>query len=132
MENTTEKSEKIKKVCIVDDDNMIREMYAEKFRMEGFEVLIAIDGQEGLNLIREQKPDVILLDLLMPVKSGLEVLKELREDSAVSSIPVVVLSNVSDEKTFSKVGKFDAHFYVVKALATPQKVVDIVHEVLHW
>jgi DNA-binding response OmpR family regulator len=129
MENITEKS---KKVCIIDDDGMIRDMYETKFKLEGFAVVSAVDGEAGLKLIREQKPDIILLDLMMPVKSGLEVLEELRKDKSICAIPVIILSNVSDEKTLSEVEKFDTHFYVVKALATPQKVVDIVHEVLHW
>ncbi|MFA5961256.1 MAG: response regulator [Parcubacteria group bacterium] len=121
-----------KLVCIVDDDAMIREMYSTKFRLEGFDVISAVNGEEGLALIRERKPDVVLLDMLMPVKGGMEVLEEMKRDITIRTTPVVVLSNLSDEKTYNKVGKYDAHFYVVKALATPQKVVDIVHEVLHW
>ncbi len=123
--------EGIKKVCIVDDEADIREIYSLKFESEGFRVISAANGEEGLKLMREQKPDVVLLDLQMPVKNGMDVLREMKEDESIGSIPVVILSNVSDEKTFAKVGKFETHFYIVKALTTPQKVVDIVHEVLH-
>lgn len=129
MKNILEES---KKVCIIDDEDDIREIYSMKFDSEGFKVISAANGEEGLKLMREQKPDVVLLDLQMPVKSGIDVLKEMRRDKSIKSIPVVVLSNISEEKTFAKVGKFNTHFYIVKALTTPQKVVDIVHEVLHW
>ncbi|PIP26255.1 MAG: response regulator [Candidatus Moranbacteria bacterium CG_4_9_14_3_um_filter_40_7] len=129
MENISEKS---KKVCIIDDEDDIREIYSMKFKLEGFEVISAADGEAGLKLMREQKPDIILLDLQMPVKNGLDVLAEMKKDDSIKSIPVVVLSNISDEKTFARVGKFRTHFYIVKALTTPQKVVDIVHEVLRW
>jgi DNA-binding response OmpR family regulator len=129
MENT---SEKIQRVCIIDDDESIRDMYSTKFRLEGFDPICAINGEEGLKLIREQKPDIIILDMQMPVKGGLEVLAEMKDDPSINTIPVIILSNLSDEKTHAKVGKFDgAHFYIIKALTTPQKVVDIIHEVLH-
>jgi len=129
MKNTPAES---KKICIIDDEDDIREIYSMKFKSDGFKVISAADGEAGLNLMREQKPDIILLDLQMPVKNGLDVLKEMKNDKSIKSIPVVVLSNISDEKTFAEVGKFETHFYIVKALTTPQKVVDIVHEVLHW
>ena len=119
------------KVLIIDDDNDIREIYRLKFSQEEYEVLTAVDGEEGLKVIREKKPDVILLDLLMPVKNGMEVLAELQEDEQLSRIPVVVLSNIDDETSFKKVGKFETRFYLIKALTTPQKAVDVVREILH-
>ena len=119
------------KVLIIDDDNDIREIYRLKFSQEEYDVLTAVDGEEGLKVIREKKPDVILLDLLMPVKNGMEVLAELQEDEQLSRIPVVVLSNIDDETSFKKVGKFETRFYLIKALTTPQKAVDVVREILH-
>ncbi len=124
--------EKIKKVCIIDDEQDIREIYTLKFKSDGFKVVSAANGEEGLRLMREQKPDIILLDLQMPVKNGLEVLAEMKKDKALNLIPVVILSNISDEKTFAQVGNFKTHFYIVKALTTPRKVVDIAREVLRW
>ena len=119
-----------KKVCIIDDDNDIREIYMMKFNMEGYDVSAAANGEEGLKIIREKKPDVILLDLQMPVKTGAEVLEELYADPLLSKIPVIVLTNLDNEDTFKEIGKFHTRFYLIKSLTTPQKAVDYVKEVL--
>ena len=79
-----------KKVCIVDDDSDLREIYLMKFNQEGFDVSVAVNGEEGMRLIREKKPDIILLDLQMPVKNGVEVLTELNADEELSRIPVII------------------------------------------
>ena len=119
-------------VCIVDDDANIQEIYRIKFESEGFETVAALNGEDGLSLIRSQHPDVVLLDLQMPVKDGVEVLEALKRDPALSRIPVVVLSNQDNQESFKRIGELDAtRFYLVKSLTTPQKAVDVVREVLH-
>ncbi len=119
-----------KRVCIIDDDNDIREIYIMKFGLEGFDAVGARDGEEGMRMIREKRPDIILLDLQMPVKNGVEVLEELSNDKSLSTIPVVVLSNIDNEEMFREVGKFETRFYLIKSLTDPQKTVDYVREVL--
>lgn len=119
-----------KKVCIIDDDPNLREIYLMKFNQEGFDVSLAVDGEEGVKLIREKRPDIILLDLQMPVKNGVEVLQELEADSELSKIPVIILTNIDNEDAFREVGKFETRFYLIKSLTTPQKAVDYVKEVL--
>lgn len=119
-----------KRVCIIDDDANVREIYLTKFNKEGFDVTLAVNGEEGLRVIREKKPDIILLDLQMPVKNGIEVLQELDTDKALSRIPVIVLTNIDNEEAFKEVGKFETRFYLIKSLTTPQKAVDYVNEVL--
>lgn len=121
---------KNKKVCIVDDDAAIREIYSVKFMAEDFDVISARDGQEGIDIIAREHPDIILLDIQMPIKDGFEVLRELAADQVLRKIPVIILSNVDDEQTFRKVGEFSTHFYLIKSLVTPQRVVDTVREVL--
>ncbi|MBP7811320.1 MAG: response regulator [Candidatus Moranbacteria bacterium] len=119
-------------VCIVDDDANIQEIYRIKFESEGFETIAALNGDDGLVLIKSQHPDIILLDLQMPVKDGIEVLEVLKGDPALSRIPVVVLSNQDNQESFKRIGELDAtRFYLVKSLTTPQKAVDVVREVLH-
>lgn len=119
-------------VCIVDDDANIQEIYRIKFESEGFETVAALNGEDGLALIRSRHPDVVLLDLQMPVKDGVEVLEALKRDPALSRIPVVVLSNQDNQESFKRIGELDAtRFYLVKSLTTPQKAVDVVREVLH-
>ncbi|MBP7060418.1 MAG: response regulator [Candidatus Moranbacteria bacterium] len=119
-----------KRVCIIDDDANVREIYLTKFNKEGFDVTLAVNGEEGLRVIREKKPDILLLDLQMPVKNGIEVLQELDTDKALSRIPVIVLTNIDNEEAFKEVGKFETRFYLIKSLTTPQKAVDYVNEVL--
>jgi len=119
-----------KKVCIIDDNDDIRSIYQMKFTTEGFEVFTAINGEEGMKVINQSKPDIILLDIEMPVMNGIEVLQKLHEDPVLSRIPVVMLTNQDSEESFKTVGKFDTQFYIVKSLATPQKVVNVVKEVL--
>lgn len=119
-----------KKVCIIDDDPNLREIYLMKFNQEGFDVSLAVDGEEGMKLIRDNRPDIILLDLQMPVKNGVEVLQELEADGELSKIPVIILTNIDNEDAFREVGKFETRFYLIKSLTTPQKAVDYVKEVL--
>lgn len=121
---------KKKKVCIIDDNEDIRAIYHTKFDVEGFDVSLAINGEEGLRVIREAKPDVILLDIEMPVKNGIEVLQELRLDPLLMKIPVIMLTNQDSEDAFKTVGEFNTRFYIIKSLTTPQKVVDLVREAL--
>lgn len=119
-----------KKVCIIDDDADLREIYLMKFNQEGFDVSLATDGAEGMKIIREKKPDIILLDLQMPVKNGVEVLQELQADEELAQIPVIVLTNIDNEDSFKKIGEYETRFYLIKSLTTPQKAVDYVREVL--
>lgn len=121
-----------KKVCIIEDDQDIREMYAMKFAVEGFDVSSAENGEIGMRVIREVKPDIILLDIQMPVKDGIEVLAELRADpdKQLAHTPVIMLTNIDDEDTVKRIGKLDTRFYLIKSLTTPQKAVDYVREAL--
>ncbi len=127
----TDNIEKKKKVCIVEDDDNIREIYATALSASGFDVFEALNGEDGILAIKENNPDIILLDLQMPVMNGFQVLESLQNDEKLSSIPIVVLTNADDEESIKKVGKFETRFYVVKSLTTPQKIVGIVREILH-
>lgn len=120
-------------VCIIDDDPNIQEIYRMKFVQEGFGVISAVNGEDGLKLVKEKRPDIIFLDIQMPVKNGVEVLEIMKRDPDISRIPVVILSNQDDQSWFKRIGELNAtKFYLVKSLTTPQKAVDIVREVLKW
>lgn len=120
------------RVCIIDDDDNIREIYATALELDGYQLLLAKNGAEGIELVRKYMPDIILLDLQMPVKNGMEVLEDLKGDEELNRIPVVILSNIDSEESFDAIGKYNTHFYLVKSLTTPRKVVGIVHEVLSY
>lgn len=118
------------KICVIDDEADLREIYLLNLNRENFDVVLAKDGEEGLAVIREHRPEAIVLDLQMPKKDGFEVLAALAADPKLKNIPVVILSNADDQTSFKKVGKFETHFYLVKALTNPQKVAKILREVI--
>lgn len=119
-----------KRVLLIDDEEYLREIYDIELTREGFEVLLAPNGETGIDMIVREKPDAILLDLQMPGKTGFDVLQELSADPELKRIPVVILSNVDEEQSYKKAGKYDTHFYLVKALTTPTKVAKILREVI--
>lgn len=100
------------KVCLIDDEDDIREMYTTGLVSEGFDVVSADNGEAGLALIRAEHPDVILLDLQMPVMDGFAVLRAIAEDKAISRIPVVILSNTDNEDSFRAAGEFNHDFFL--------------------
>lgn len=120
-----------KRVLLVDDEAYLREIYSLELGREGFDMLLAKNGEEGLELIEREKPDAILLDLQMPVKNGFDVLEHLSKNPELKKIPVIILSNVDEEEAFKKAGQYSTHFYLVKALTTPIKVAKLLREVIH-
>jgi CheY-like chemotaxis protein len=120
-----------KLVCIVDDNDDIREIYRMKFASEGLETVTASDGAEGMKVIREKRPAVILLDIQMPVMDGIAVLQELKADPELSEIPVIILSNVDSDDMFRTVTDLGAaEYYLIKSLVDPQRVIDVTMEAL--
>ncbi len=119
-----------KRVLLVEDDEMLHTMYTQKFTREGYEVLSAYDGAEGVKVAQEQHPDIILLDIIMPKMDGFAALKKLKKDEATSSIPVILLTNLGQEEDIRKGRELGAVDYFIKANHTPQEVVEKVKEVL--
>ncbi len=85
-------------ILIVEDDNVLQEMYCEKFEMDGFKVEKAATGREGLKTLEKSVPDIILLDILMPDMNGLEMLKEMKKNRDFRDIPVILLTNLGESK----------------------------------
>lgn len=105
----------MKKILFVEDEPSLQKAIKEVLTQEKFEVLIASDGEEGLKLVKEKKPDLILLDLILPKKDGFEVLKELKEDDSTKDIPVIVLTNLEGTGDVEKALELGATTYLVKA-----------------
>jgi len=84
----------VQKILFVEDEPNLQKAIGEVLKQEGFEILAALDGEQGLNLAKKEKPDLILLDLILPKKDGFEVLKELKESEEMKDIPVIVLTNL--------------------------------------
>ena len=121
-----------KKILLVEDDKNIREMYQMKLEMEGYEVITADDGKDALELIKKEKLDLVLLDILLPKKDGFEVLEEVRQskDEKIKNIPIIIVSNLSHFDDQQEAKKFAVFDYLVKAKVTPQEMVDKVNEAL--
>lgn len=115
-----------KTILIVEDETPLRSALQEKFTREGFSVLEARDGEEGLNTALEKHPDIILLDIIMPKMDGLTVLKKLQEDSSGKDIPVILLTNLSDDQKVAEAIKEGVYEYLVKS---DWKLADLVKEV---
>ncbi len=120
----------MKKITIVEDDHAISSMYKFKLENAGFTVTTAADGREGLEIIEQARPDLILLDLRMPVMSGDIMLEKLRAKEWGSDIRVVVLTNISRDEAPANLRFLHVDRYIVKAHHTPAQVLDIVHEIL--
>lgn len=123
-------SPKSPKVLIVEDEKMLAEMYATKFSMEGFDAFKAFDGEAGLTMAKEVKPDIILLDIIMPKLDGFAVLKQLRDEADTKTTPVILLTNLGQDEDMKKGKELGATDYFVKANHTPAEVVNKVRAVL--
>lgn len=119
-----------KSIVLVEDNGMLSGMLSDEFRDEGCEVHQAFDGEEGLELIRSKKPDLVLLDLLMPKKDGFEVLKELKADDSTKDIPVVILTVSANEDKLEETMKMGATDALLKSHHTMRGVIDRVRGIL--
>jgi DNA-binding response OmpR family regulator len=108
-------SEKNKKVLIIEDEAPMLRALVTKFTNEGFEVVHAKDGEEGLNTALAEHPDIILLDVVMPKMDGITVLKKLRADEWGRNVPVIVLTNISDTQVVGEALGLQAYDFLVKS-----------------
>jgi len=115
---------------VVEDDHDLRYLYQLKLQKEGFAVGIAADGQEGLEVIERLRPQIVLVDLRMPVMSGSEMLAKMRTYDWASNIRVIVLTNISKDEAPQVLRLLHIDRYIVKAHHTPSQVVAIVREIL--
>ncbi len=102
------------KILLVEDDHFLSTILANRLKKEGYSIQQAFDGQEAIDLLKAEKPDVIVLDLILPRKSGFEVLESISTDPQVSQIPVIILSNLGQESDIQKAKSLGAVEYRVK------------------
>jgi len=112
-----------KNILVIEDDKFLRDLIIQKIIKEGFNVIEAVDGEEGIRKIKEEKPDLILLDLILPNIDGFEVLSKMREDASLNSLPVIILSNLGQKEDIEKGMKLGAVDYLIKAHFTPEEIV---------
>ncbi len=119
-----------KKILFVEDEPTLQKAVGEILTQEGFQVFSALDGEKGLELIKKEKPDLILLDLILPKKDGFEVLKEMKENEELKNIPVIVLTNLEGMGDVEKALSLGATTYLIKANYELDDVVNKIKETL--
>jgi DNA-binding response OmpR family regulator len=119
-----------KKILIVEDDKFLRELIVRKLTNENYEVVEAVDGEQGLQKTKETKPDLVLLDLILPGIDGFEVLAQKKEDPFIASIPVIVLSNLGQKEDVDKGLSLGATDYLIKAHFTPGEIIEKVRNII--
>ena len=118
------------KIAIVEDDLPIANMYKIKLESAGFQTVLAHDGKQGLEVIKKHLPQLVLLDIRMPVMPGDEMLEKMRRTDWGSTIRVIVLTNISRDEAPRSLSLLNVDRYIVKAHHTPAQVLDIINEIL--
>ena len=113
-------------MVLVEDDEVLGAMYDEALSLMGFSVGIAKSGQEGLRLIEENEPDMVILDIVMPDGDGFFVLKKIRENQKTKDVPVIMHTNLYNEADKAEAMRLGAKEYVIKAQVTPKQLAEIV------
>jgi DNA-binding response OmpR family regulator len=113
-----------KKVMIFEDDDFLRSLVVTKLQKESLIVATNVDGANALAGVKNEKPDIILLDLMLPAASGFDILKELRNDAETKDIKVIIFSNLGDEEDITKGNELGATDYLVKSNFTLDELVE--------
>jgi len=120
----------MKKILIIEDEELIVDLLRKKLTIEGYAVSVARNGEEGLKLMRENKPDIILLDIIMPKKGGFEVMEEMQKDKELKKISVIVISNSGQPVELDRAQKLGAKDWLIKTEFNPQEVINKVKKQL--
>ena len=118
----------MKKILMIEDDRFLRKIYRDKLTRAGFEFLEATNGEEGLNKVIAEKPDLVLLDLILPRRNGFDVLIEIKRNRNTQNIPVIILSNLGQESDIKRGISLGAQDYLVKTDISLSEVVEKVKE----
>ncbi len=118
------------KIAIIEDDAAISQMYRIKFEADGYDVETAENGQLGLELIEQMSPDIVLLDLMMPVMDGEEMLAKLRQQSWGKNVKVIILTNMGESEAPDSIKEMNVVSFILKANMTPRQVAEVVKQAL--
>ena len=120
----------MKSILLVEDDSFLSNIYAIKLKEAGFDVDIAVDGEDALRRLKSKKPEVLLLDIVLPNIDGWEVLRKIKKEESLNGLKIVVLSNLGQKEEAEKGFLLGASKYLIKAHYTPSEVVKEVEEML--
>lgn len=113
-----------KKILLIEDEQLMIELLERKLSQEDYKISVARDGVEGLEKMREEKPDLILLDIIMPKMGGFEVMEEISKDVELKKIPIVVISNSGQPVELDRAQRLGARDWLIKTEFDPQEVLD--------
>ena len=119
-----------KKILLVEDEEIMIDILQRKLTQEGYKVSVARDGEEGLKMMKEVKPDLILLDIIMPKMGGFEVMEQMAKEPELRDIPVIVISNSGQPVELDKAQKLGAKDWLIKTEFDPQEVIEKVKKQL--
>ncbi len=120
----------MKKILLIEDEKILRDMYVQKISESGMKVVWADNSKEGLEIAKKEAPDLVILDILLPGKSGLYFLENLKKDSLTSQLKVVVFSNYDDLDAKKKALALGAKAYLIKTQFTPKEMLKKIKEYL--
>ena len=115
---------KKKKILLIEDEQIIIDILVKKLKKEGYDIVVAMNGNQGLEKMRSQAPDVILLDMVMPQKGGMEVLEEMHKDKDLKKIPVIIISNSGQPVELDRAMALGVSDWLVKTEFDPDEVVE--------
>ncbi len=118
------------KILIVEDDPLMQRMYQKAFSFDGYEVVVAGDGVEGIDKARSEKPTAVLLDVMMPKMNGLDALAKMKSDPDLRKLPIIMLTNLAGSADAEKALELGAVKYIVKSEQEPKEVVKMVKEIV--
>ena len=119
-----------KKILVVEDDRFLRELITQKLVREGYEISEAADGEEGVKKAEEIKPDVILMDLILPGIDGFEAISKIKEKPELENVPIIILSNLGQRDDVERGLKLGAVDFLIKAHFTPGEIIEKIEKVL--
>jgi len=121
----------MKKILFIEDESALQKTVGEILKQEGCEIISALNGEVGLRLVKEKKPDLVILDLVLPKMHGFEVLKKIKENAETKDIPVIILTNLEGVEDIDKAIELGATTYLVKAQYNLKEVVEKIKKILN-
>ena len=118
----------MKKILIIEDEKILVEMYKSKLEANNFEVISAFSSEEGMEILRKEKPDLVILDILLPKENGITFLEKIEKIKIIPDVRIVVFSNYDDPETRKKALKLGAEDYLIKTQFTPREFLEKVKE----
>ncbi len=113
-----------KKILIVEDEEILLDLLQKRLKKEGYDVLLARNGEEGLKMIKEERPDLVLLDIIMPKMSGFQVMEEMNKEESLKEIPVIIISNSGQPVEIGRAQQLGAKDWLIKTEFDPKEVLE--------